>query len=355
MVGKILWGLPDGWGSLPSPDLRMKNDEPIRIATRGSALALAQAHRVCDRCRALFPDVRFDIAIIKTTGDKLQSASLSHPDPALPKGLFTKELEIALLEHEADMAVHSLKDLPTTLPDGLCLGAVPERVDVRDLLVVRTLVPPGSRRRISAAAAGVSCLAELRPGATVATSSTRRRAQLLDARPDLRVVEIRGNVLTRLEKLAQSLELDATLLAAAGLDRLGIRCHQGEGLAGENVPPGLQPVLLDLELMLPCVGQGALGIEMRVNDERVAAICSAMNHPGHHACTIAERAFLAAVGGGCQSPVAAFADAVGDELRLRAVSFVTGSARRGERRGTGSDPGRLGVDMAMELHGGMKA
>jgi hydroxymethylbilane synthase len=327
----------------------MKN-EPIRIATRGSALALAQAHRVCDRCRALFQDLQFEITIIKTTGDKLQSASLSQPAPGLPKGLFTKELEIALLEQQADLAVHSLKDLPTTLPPGLCLGAVPERADVRDVLVLRTHKRSGTLSQGSTADPGQSsCLRELPPGATVATSSTRRRAQLLEVRPDLRVVEIRGNVLTRLEKLAGSSELDGTLLAAAGLDRLGIARQEDNGLTGANVPAGLQALVLDLELMLPCVGQGALGIEVRSGDDRIGAICEAINDPVHHACTIAERAFLSAVGGGCQSPVAAFADLIGTELRLRAVSFVTGSARRGERRGPGSDPGKLGMELAGEL------
>jgi hydroxymethylbilane synthase len=173
---------------MPSP--------PIRIATRGSALALAQANNVLAQCRAAFPKLQFELEIIKTTGDKLQSASMAKPDASLPKGLFTKELEVALLEHRADVAVHSLKDLPTDLPAGLKLGAVGKRADVRDVLIYRDAghltqhasrdpldAPPGQPER-----RGFKphiTLANLPKGATVATSSTRRRAQLLDLRPDL--------------------------------------------------------------------------------------------------------------------------------------------------------------------------
>lgn len=330
----------------------MKTDL-IRIATRGSALALAQAHRVLDRCRAQFSDLRFEIAIFKTTGDKLQTASLSQPAVGLPKGLFTKELEIALLEREADMAVHSLKDLPTSIPDGLCLGAVAGRADIRDVLIVQAEAGPSAVRKPASmegpSVAGRS-LGGLRKGATVATSSTRRRAQLLDARPDLRVVEIRGNVLTRLEKLAGSTELDATLLAAAGLERLGIGLGQDGRLSGANVPEGLLGSFLDLEIMLPCVGQGALGIEVRAGDTRIAAICRGLDDPHSHSCVTAERAFLAWVGGGCQSPVAAYAEVNEAQLRLRAVSFVAASVARGERIGPISDAANIGVELARDLH-----
>jgi hydroxymethylbilane synthase len=168
---------------------------PILIATRGSALALAQANQVADACRAAFPGRTFEIRIIKTTGDKLQTASLSQPAPGLPKGLFTKELEVALLDREADLAVHSLKDLPTELPEGLVLGAVTPREDARDALIFREPSQGGMKLRAS--------IADLPRGATVATSSTRRRAQLQAARPDLNVVEVRGNVGTRLRKLSE--------------------------------------------------------------------------------------------------------------------------------------------------------
>jgi hydroxymethylbilane synthase len=329
--------------------------KPIRIATRGSALALAQAHRVLDQCRALFPRLEFEIAIFKTTGDKLQSASLSQPAPGLPKGLFTKELEVALLTGDADLAVHSLKDLPTGLPDGLCLGAVTRRADVRDVLIIRdaghnlvTKGQPGLTATMQRAGSG---LQQLSTGATVGTSSTRRKAQLLDARPDLRVVEIRGNVLTRLEKLAgASSKLDATLLAAAGLDRLGILTGPDGFLAGANIPEGLLASVLDLEIMLPCVGQGALGIEVRADDSQIAALCRGLDHASTHACVKAERAFLAAVGGGCQSPVAAYGEVIGDQLRLRAVSFVGGTVARGDCRGPVTDAARLGAELAGRLH-----
>jgi hydroxymethylbilane synthase len=334
-------------------DCDSMSQELIRIATRGSALALAQAHRVRDRCQALFPEVRFEITIFKTTGDKLQSVSLSQPGGSLPKGLFTKELEIALLEGEADLAVHSLKDLPTTLPDGLCLGAVAERADIRDVLIVRaaaqTLTFPERDSKPDLSAAGLR-LHELPQGAVVGTSSTRRRAQLLDARSDLRVVEIRGNVLTRLEKVARSTELDATVLALAGLERLGIRVETDRRVTGAKVPEGLRGAVLDLQTMLPCVGQGALGIEVRSADDRIADICRALDDSASHACVRAERAFLAAIGGGCQSPVAAYATLIGNQLRIQAVSFVEGSIRRGEQTGPVSDAAGLGVQLANDLH-----
>jgi hydroxymethylbilane synthase len=331
------------------------SQELIRIATRGSALALAQAHRVRDRCQALFPEVRFEITIFKTTGDKLQSVSLSQPGGSLPKGLFTKELEIALLEDEADLAVHSLKDLPTALPDGLCLGAVAERVDVRDVLIVRAaalpLTFPEAGSKLELSAAGLR-LRDLPQGAVVGTSSTRRRAQLLAARSDLRVVEIRGNVLTRLEKVAGSAELDATVLALAGLDRLGIRVESDRRVTGAEVPEGLRATVLDLETMLPCVGQGALGIEVRAGDDRIAALCRALDDSASHSCVRAERAFLAAIGGGCQSPVAAYATLIGNQLRIQAVSFVDGSIRHGEHTGPVSDAAQLGAQLARDLHPG---
>ena len=187
----------------------MKKIKPIRIATRGSALALAQANLVLAQCREKFPKLAFELKIIKTSGDKFLGASMVNPDASLPKGLFTKELEIALLKGRADLAVHSLKDLPTELPEGLKLGAVAgKRADVRDVLIYKAPLAPGLK------------LAQLPKGLTVATSSTRRQAQLLALRPDFKVVEIRGNVATRLRKLAEQADLGATILAAAGLGRL---------------------------------------------------------------------------------------------------------------------------------------
>ena len=333
----------------------------IIIATRGSALALAQANLVFDQCRAAFPELRFEIKIIKTTGDKLQTVSMARPAESLPKGLFTKELEIALLKHRADLAVHSLKDLPTELPAGLTLGAVSKRADVRDVLIYRDA---GHFRAVEAIESGSECtpgqsqrrgfkpklsLKELPSGATLATSSTRRKAQLLEHRPDLVVAEIRGNIVTRLQKLADQSELDAVILAAAGLERLNF-CVTPEGrLQGDAVPDGLLAVVLEPETMLPCVGQGALGIEVRAGDERVEAICERLNDFNTRQCVTAERAFLRAMGGGCQSPIAAYAEVVGNQIRLRAASFRDGAARRGEASRNLQEPVTLGEQLAAEL------
>jgi hydroxymethylbilane synthase len=308
----------------------------IRIVTRGSALALAQANMVLAQCRAAFPNGLFEIRIIKTTGDKLQTASLAESN--LPKGLFTKELESALLSGEGDLAVHSLKDLPTDLPAGLTLGAVSKRADVRDVLICRA-----TKDSLPAT------LDSLRVGATVATSSTRRRAQLLHRRPDLAVVEIRGNVGTRLRKLAEQPELDAIVLAAAGLERLNFRRGDASEIAGDGVPAGLRGTPLSIEEMLPCVGQAALGIETRENDPRVAAICAALNNPETEACVTAERAFLRGMGGGCQLAVGACAEITRGELRLRAISFLADRPRSGERAGEIHEAEDLGIDLAQAL------
>jgi len=341
----------------------MPAERPILIATRGSALALAQAEAVLAQCRAAFPRLRFEQKVIKTTGDKLQSASLANPDASLPKGLFTKELEVALLKHQADMAVHSLKDLPVDLPAGLKLGAVCKRADVRDVLIYRD----AEYLRAQAAAAtlaewtpgqaerrGFKPLATLKdfpPNTVVATSSTRRRAQLLAARPDLKVVELRGNVPTRLEKLANQAGLDAIVLAAAGLERLNFTVKPDGQLIGDAVPDGTLAVKLEPEEMLPAVGQGAVGIEVREADERIAEIIARLNHFNTHQCALAERSFLRGMGGGCATPVGAYAVVVGQQIHLRAISFTTGSAKRAEARRPLNEPGALGEEVAAELSG----
>lgn len=316
----------------------------ILLATRGSALALAQAHMVLAQCRAAFPNLTFDISIIKTTGDKLQTASLSQEGQTPPKGLFTKELEVALLEQRADLAVHSLKDLPTELPTGLKLGAVSKRADVRDVLIYRDAA--ASPRRGFAAKLTIEGLPA---GAVVATSSTRRRAQLLAHNPNLKVPDIRGNVLTRLQKLAERAELDATVLALAGLTRLSCRVTPEGKLEGQGVPEGLLASILDPEVMLPCVGQGAIGIEVRERDERIAPICERLNHYETCQSVLAERAFLAAMGGGCQSPVAAYAEVNGDTLRMRALSFTAGPLRRAEAACPLNEAVELGRQLADRL------
>jgi hydroxymethylbilane synthase len=312
----------------------------IRIATRGSALALAQANMILAQCRAAFPGEVFEIAIIKTTGDKLQTASLASAN--LPKGLFTKELESALLNGEADLAVHSLKDLPTELPAGLKLGAVSQRADVRDVLIIRHGSTLNSQP---------STLDFLRPRATVATSSTRRRAQLLDLRPDLNVVPIRGNVGTRLRKLAEQSELDGIVLAAAGLERLHFRNGDSAEISGADIPPGLQASAIPVETMLPCVGQAALGIEIRENDPRLERICAALNDPNTFACVTAERAFLRGMGGGCQLAVGAYGEIIEKRLLLRAISFLGTKPIRGERIGEISEATAIGLQLARDLQG----
>jgi hydroxymethylbilane synthase len=335
----------------------------IRIATRGSALALAQANMVLAQCQAAFPETHFEIKIIKTTGDKLQTASLAQEGKVLPKGLFTKELEVALLEGRADLAVHSLKDLPTELPTGLALGAVGKRADVRDVLIYRKvgfMQELTDNHAISQTRSPKSpprgfhpnlAIQELPAGAVVATSSTRRRAQLLTHHSGLQVPDIRGNVATRLQKLAENPDLDATLLALAGLSRLGFRIGPAGALEGKDIPKGLLATILDPEIMLPCVGQGAIGIEIREQDERLLPVCERLNDLNTFQCVTAERAFLSAMGGGCQSPVAAFAEVVGADLQMRALSFVSGPLRRARASGPLQDAAGLGARLADELKG----
>src|SRR5476651_2872908 len=320
----------------------MPAERPIIIATRGSALALAQANLIAAQCRETFPRLRFELKIITTTGDKMQTASLAKVGESLPKGLFTKELEIALVKGRADLAVHSLKDLPTEIPAGLILAATPKRADVRDVLIYRDAdyfsqlstnnsqqdwIPGQSSLK------GFKPHAKLRDfpaGTIIATSSTRRKMSLLAARPDLKIVEIRGNVPTRLQKVSERDGLDATVLAFAGLTRLNFEIKPDGKLVGDAVPDGLLATVLDLETMLPCVGQGAIGIEIRAQDERISKICERLNHFNTFHCVTAERAFLHAMGGGCQSPVAAYAEIIGDKISMRAVSYRDEKMKRGE-------------------------
>jgi len=336
-------------------------ERPIIIATRGSALALAQANMIAAQCRAALPRLRFELKIIKTTGDKLQRASMAKTDPSLPKGLFTKELEVALIKGQADLAVHSLKDLPTDLPAGLALAATPKRADVRDVLIYRDAEFIKTRATDKSSqdwTPGQDALRGFTPkiklkdfpkGATVATSSTRRKAQLLAVRPDLNVVEIRGNVTTRMQKVADRPELDATILALAGMTRLNF-CITPEGkLEGDAVPEGLLATVLDVDVMLPCVGQAAVGIETRADDERILKICERLNHFNTFQCVTAERAFLHAMGGGCQSPVAAYAEVIGERIEMRAVSFRDGPAKRAVGKDEIKKSEQLGEQLASIL------
>jgi hydroxymethylbilane synthase len=339
----------------------MPAERPIIIATRGSALALAQSNLIAEQCRKTFPRLRFELKIIKTTGDKLQTASLAKVGGTLPKGLFTKELEVALVKGRADLAIHSLKDLPTDLPAGLILAATPKRADVRDVLIYRDAeyfsqlsnsnsqtdwIPGQSSLK------GFSPHARLKDfpkGTIVATSSTRRKMSLLAARPDLKIVEIRGNVTTRLQKVAERDELDATVLALAGLTRLNFEIKPDGKLAGDAVPDGLLATILDLDVMLPCVGQGAIGIEIRADDGRIVKICERLNHFNTFHCVTAERAFLRAMGGGCQSPVAAHAEISGGKISMRAVSFCDEQEKRSAASRPVAEAALLGQQLAAEL------
>lgn len=256
--------------------------ERIVLGTRGSALARTQSEWVAARLREAWPELEVALEIITTRGDKIRDVPLAQIGG---KGLFTKELEVALLDGRIDLAVHSLKDLPTELPDGLAIGAVPVRENPRDALVSHD---------------GSSLMA-LRQHARLGSSSLRRKLQLLAVRPDLDIVDLRGNVPTRLRRVQEG-ELDATILAAAGLRRLGL----GDAIT-EELPP---------ETMVSAVSQGALGIEIRAGDERMLRLLSALHDATAAAEVTAERALLAALGGGCQTPIGALGRVKGERLTL---------------------------------------
>jgi hydroxymethylbilane synthase len=254
-----------------------------------------------------------------------------------------------------------LKDLPTDLPAGLKLGAVGKRADVRDVLIYRDAAylealeanqdsaewtAGQSKRR---GFTGKVKVKDLPAGTVVATSSTRRKAQLLTHNPNLKVPEIRGNVVTRLQKLADRAEIDATVLALAGISRLNFTISAEGRLEGEAVPDGLLATILDTDVMLPCVGQGAVGIEVRERDERIANICELLNHFNTLQCVTAERAFLAEMGGGCQSPVAAYAEVSGDKIHMQALSFAHGPGRHAEAIASLNEPMELGQKLATRL------
>lgn len=256
---------------------------PFRIGTRGSPLAMAQAHMVRDHLVAAHgwhPDAVV-IVPIRTTGDRVQDRPLAEIGG---KALWTKELDRALIAGEIDCSVHSMKDVESWRPDCVALTAILPREDVHDRLI------------------GAESIDALPHGARVGTSSPRRRAQLLHHRPDLRILMFRGNVDTRLSKLAAG-EADATLLAAAGLNRLG------RPEIGHAIP---------IDTILPAAAQGAVGVETRADDRRARDAMAAIDHPATHACVLAERALLAALGGDCRSPVAALATLEGAVLTLQA-------------------------------------
>jgi hydroxymethylbilane synthase len=283
----------------------------LRLGTRGSPLALWQAHAVAAALRAAhgWDADAIEIVVVRTTGDRVQDRALAEIGG---KALWTRELDRALLARELDLAVHSMKDVETLRPAAIAIAAMLPRADVRDKLI------------------GALSLAALKPDAVVGTSSPRRAAQVRRARPDARIVLFRGNVDTRLRKLAEG-EVDATLLAAAVLDRLG------RGEVGVHMP---------LDQMLPAPAQGAVGIEARADDAATLALLAAIDHAPTSACVRAERAFLAGLSADCHSPVAAFAEVDGAGLRLRA-ELLSEDGALSEAGACGFYPGDHATPMAL--------
>lgn len=299
--------------------------QPLKIGTRGSPLALAQAYETRSRLMAAFnlAAEAFEICVIKTTGD---DRTLIDADIALKtignKGLFTKEIEEAMLSGEIDIAVHSTKDMPVEQPEGLVLDVFLPREDVRDAFV----------------SLKYSGLADLPQGATVGTSSLRRRAQLMVKRPDLNVVEFRGNVQTRLKKLGEGVA-DATFLAMAGLNRMDM----------DDVPK----TAIEPEDMLPAIAQGTIGIERRVDDLRARDMLAAIHHGETGQRLAAERSFLAALDGSCETPIGGLSIIEGGEIWLRGEILKPDGTQvfTGERRGPVADGAAMGQALAEELLG----
>ncbi len=292
---------------------------PLKIGTRGSPLALAQAHETRDRLAAAFdlPPEAFDIVVIKVTGDAIQDRPLKEIGG---KGLFTREIEEALLAGGIDIAVHSMKDMPVEQPAGLLLDCYLPREDVRDAFV----------------APGLTAIADLPQGSVVGTSSLRRKAQLLHRRPDLSVVEFRGNVQTRLRKLADGVA-SATFLAMAGLNRLGMADVPRTPIAPDD--------------MLPAVAQGAIGIERRADDSATAELLAAIHDTATGQRLTAERAFLAGLDGSCETPIAGLAELDGGRLRLRGEILRTdgSEALADDATGAVEDGAEMGRAMARKL------
>jgi hydroxymethylbilane synthase len=298
--------------------------KPLKIGTRGSPLALAQAYETRDRLAAAFdlPETAFEIVVIKTTGDDRAMIAADRPLKEIGnKGLFTREIEDQLLNGGIDLAVHSMKDMPTEQPPGLTLDCYLPREDTRDAF-------------ISLGGGGIHGLAE---GGVVGTSSLRRKAQLLNRRPDLKVVEFRGNVQTRLTKLRDGVA-EATFLAMAGITRLGML---------DEVPhDAIAP-----EDMLPAIAQGAIGIERRSHDTNVADMLEAIHHGGTERRLAAERSFLATLDGSCETPIAGLAEIDGGTLRLRGEILRTdgSEALADEISGAVEDGPDMGRALAQKL------
>lgn len=288
----------------------------LRIGTRASQLALWQANWVKSELEQRYPGMEVSLVKIKTIGDKILDVPLAQVGG---KGLFVKEIEEAMLRGDIDIAVHSMKDVPTEFPEGLGLHCITEREDPRDAVISR-----GTK------------FADLPQGAKIGTSALRRQAQLLKVRPDMEMVIIRGNVETRINKL-ETEKLDAVILAAAGLKRLGFTDKVAE--------------YLSTDLSIPAIGQGALGIECRLDDEEVKQTIDFFNHPATAHAVRAERALLWRCEGGCQVPIAAFGEVTGNDLKLTGfIASVDGKTSvRGSISGPAVDCEKLGIKLAEQL------
>ena len=289
----------------------------LKIGTRGSKLAIVQSQWVKERIEARHPDIQVELVTIKTTGDRIIDSPLSQVGG---KGLFVKEIEEALLTKRVDVAVHSIKDVPAELPEGLMLCTFPEREDPSDALV----------------STGDKSIDTLSPRSRVGTSSLRRSAQLLHMRPDLELVPLRGNVDTRIRKL-ESGEVDAIILAAAGLRRLGLAA--------------LITQIIPWEQVLPAIGQGALGLEMRREDEHTVDLLDFLNHEPTEVAVRAERSFLKELEGGCQVPVAGFASLNAETVYLRGMVAELDGTRviKDEITGGKSQAEEIGIKLARKL------
>lgn len=312
---------------------------PFRIGTRGSELALVQATATEHALSMLYPELLLERHIIKTTGDRRTDVSLADVakvEGVFDKGVFIKELELALDAGEIDIAVHSLKDLPTVLDDRFRLAAVMERAPIADVLVTRD---------------GSYDLQTLPAGSRVGTSSVRRARQVKYLRPDLIVVDLRGNVPTRLRKLESGEQHDAILLAEAGLVRLGYLPLQGElgGMEEIERMPGLFATRLDPAEFLPAAGQGAIGFEVRSDDLLSAEYAMAMGHEETWLRVTAEREFLRLLDAGCHTPVGVFSMAEAGEISLKALVFPEGEGEPQSAEARGSEPLAVALSLYQSL------
>jgi hydroxymethylbilane synthase len=300
--------------------------DTLRLGTRRSALAQAQAHWVAGRLSANFPDLRLELVLITTSGDQ----QFDHPHPPASakatgeggglKAMFTKEIEEALLDHRIDLAVHSLKDMPAVLPAGLTIGAVPPREDARDVWISKINIP----------------FDQIPPNAKIGTGAIRRQAQIRRRWPGVEFVPIRGNVDTRIRKLAEG-NLDGLILALAGLKRL----HRQDAVTD----------ILPSDVLVPAIGQGCLAIEVRKGDRDLIPILASIDHPVSHFCAQAERALLRGLGGTCQTPIAGHAEISGDEIRVVGL-VITPNGEREVRdlvKGPVSKAEKLGKELARRL------